>query len=156
MALSNASILHSPTLPLSSRRAVLRCTAISTRHTPTRLATTSFCFDSLKETSSIDVARAEGRPLDVPLLSPFTIASSRLDKVTNVAIRVELRNGNVGWGEAPVLPSVTAEDQKTALEAAADACDLLVKSRPMNLGAVLAEVDRLLPGHDFASVRSLF
>jgi L-alanine-DL-glutamate epimerase-like enolase superfamily enzyme len=90
----------------------------------------------------------------VTLLSPFTIASSRLDKVTNVAIRVELRNGNVGWGEAPVLPSVTSEDQKTALEAAADACDLLVKSRPMNLGAVLAEVDRLLPGHDFASVRS--
>ncbi|XP_078175267.1 cytochrome P450, family 77, subfamily A, polypeptide 5 [Carex rostrata] len=152
MALSNFSTPHSP--PLPSRRVTHLCTAISTRQTSTRLATTPFCFDSLKETSSIDVTRAEGRPLDVPLLSPFTIASSRLEKVTNVAIRVELRNGNVGWGEAPVLPSVTAEDQKTALEAAADACDLLVKSGPMNLGAVLAEVDRLLPGHDFASVRA--
>ncbi|KAJ4818198.1 D-Ala-D/L-Ala epimerase [Rhynchospora pubera] len=153
MALLNFSTPYAP--PLPSRRSTTTtflCTAISTR--TTTATTTSFCFDSLKETSSIDVTRAQGRPLDVPLLSPFTIASSRLDKVANVAIRLELRNGNVGWGEAPVLPSVTAEDQKTALEAAAVACDYLVKSPPVNLGTALAEVDRLLPGHEFASVRA--
>ncbi|XP_073000545.1 L-Ala-D/L-amino acid epimerase [Typha latifolia] len=111
-------------------------------------------FESLKETFSIDVVRAEGRALDVPLAAPFTIASSRLDAVGNVAVRVELRNGSVGWGEAPVLPSVTAEDQPGALRAAAEACRMLV-SRPLaTLGAVLAEVGDILPGHEFASVRA--
>ncbi|KAJ6838624.1 putative L-Ala-D/L-amino acid epimerase [Iris pallida] len=111
-------------------------------------------LDTLKQTFSVDVSRAEGRPLNVPLISPFTIASSRLDAVNNVAVRVELRNGSAGWGEAPVLPSVTAEDQATALVAAADACRFLVGSRPMALGLVLHQIHSLLPGHDFASVRA--
>ena len=59
----------------------------------------SFGFDALKETFA----------------APFTIASSRLVAVNNVVVRVELRSGAVGWGEAPVLPSVTAEDQLATL-----------------------------------------
>jgi L-alanine-DL-glutamate epimerase-like enolase superfamily enzyme len=58
----------------------------------------SFGFDALKDTFSVDVAAAEARPLDVPLAAPFTIASSRLDAVSNVAVRVELSSGAVGWG----------------------------------------------------------
>ncbi|CAL9206014.1 unnamed protein product [Musa hybrid cultivar] len=134
---------------------IFRCADASTRRSQPAVAM-SFGFESLKETLTIDVGRAEGRPLDVPLARPFTIASSRLDRVGNVAIRVELHNGSVGWGEAPVLPSVTAEDQSSALAAAADACRVLVRSPPMTLGAVLAEVGRLLPGHDLASVRAGF
>lgn len=112
----------------------------------------SFGFDNLKETLTVNVSSAEGRALDVPLVRPFTIASSRLDRVTNVAVRVELRNGSVGWGEVPVLPSVTAKDQSDALAAVATVCSALVHSSPMTLGDVLSEVGRLLPGHDFASV----
>ncbi|KAJ3694450.1 hypothetical protein LUZ60_009930 [Juncus effusus] len=144
----------SPSLLARTHKPTSLCTAISTRSGTTRPSAPTFGLDSLKETFSIDVTRAEGRPLDVPLISPFTIASSKLDKVTNVAIRVELRNGNVGWGEAPVLPSVTAEDQKGALKAASEACDLLVRSSPLSLGAVLSEINRVLPGHDFASVKA--
>uniref|UniRef100_A0A1D1YHW1 Dipeptide epimerase n=1 Tax=Anthurium amnicola TaxID=1678845 RepID=A0A1D1YHW1_9ARAE len=114
----------------------------------------SIGFDSLKQTFTVDVARAEGRPLNVPLTAPFTIASSRLDAVSNVAVRVELRNGSVGWGEAPVLPSVTAEDQPAALAGADEACRSLVQAPPAALGAVLGEIGRLLPGHRFASVRA--
>ncbi|KAK1553481.1 hypothetical protein QYE76_016498 [Lolium multiflorum] len=55
-------------------------------------------FDALKDTFSVDVAAAEARPLDMPLAAPFTIASSRLDAVSNVAVRVELSSGAVGWG----------------------------------------------------------
>nr|GEX08357.1 L-Ala-D/L-amino acid epimerase [Tanacetum cinerariifolium] len=40
------------------------------------------------------------------------IATSRIDKVENVAIRVELSSGCCGWGESPVLPFVTTEDQE--------------------------------------------
>ncbi|WOL18490.1 L-Ala-D/L-amino acid epimerase isoform X2 [Canna indica] len=150
---------HSPRL-LRPQLLLLRCADTSTRRSPAAAMlaqtaeTTTFGFGSLKETLTIDVIRAEGRPLNVPLARPFTIASSRLERVGNVAIRVELCNGSVGWGEAPVLPSVTAEDQPTALEAAAAACKALIQNPPMTLGAVLTEVGRLLPGHDFASVRA--
>jgi len=113
----------------------------------------SFGFGALKETFSVDVAAAEARPLDVPLAAPFTIASSRLEAVSNVAVRVELRSGAVGWGEAPVLPSVTAEDQPAALAAAGRACDALASAPAAPLGAMLQEVAGVLPGHAFASVR---
>ncbi len=63
------------------------------------------------------VVAVEARPLNVPLLAPFTIATSRLERVENVGIRVELDSGAVGWGETPTLPPVTVEDQPTALQA---------------------------------------
>lgn len=114
----------------------------------------SFGFDALKETFSVDVAAADARPLDVPLAAPFTIASSRLVAVSNVAVRVELRSGAVGWGEAPVLPSVTAEDQPAALDAAGRACAALEDASAAPLGALLQDVASVLPGHAFASVRN--
>ncbi|KAJ6792014.1 putative L-Ala-D/L-amino acid epimerase [Iris pallida] len=127
----------------------------STKHlNPKSSASMVLNFDCLKETFSVDVGHAEGRPLDVPLIAPFTIASSKLNSVSNVAVRIELRNGSVGWGETPVLPSVTAEDQPTALAAAGEACGMLVGGVPMTLGVALEEIGRVLPGHDFASVRA--
>ncbi|XP_057479805.1 L-Ala-D/L-amino acid epimerase isoform X4 [Actinidia eriantha] len=115
-------------------------------------APTSLGFGNLMETFAVDVQRAEGRALNVPLIAPFTIASSRLERVENVAIRIELGNGCVGWGEAPILPSVTAEDQPTALVRAAEACGFLLRSPAMALGSVLGEIGGLLPGHQFASI----
>ena len=100
------------------------------------------------------VRKAENRELNVPLLSPFTIASSRLDSVGNVAIRIELSGGCVGWGEAPILPSVTAEDQPTAMAKAREACELLRELPEMKLGHILEEIGGILPGHRFASVKS--
>ncbi|KAI6683449.1 hypothetical protein NL676_029362 [Syzygium grande] len=109
---------------------------------------------SLMETFAVEVQRAESRALDVPLVAPFTIATSRLEGVGNVAVRVELRNGCAGWGEAPVLPSVTAEDQGTALGKAREACEALKRSPAMGLGRALGEIAAILPGHEFASVRA--
>lgn len=37
------------------------------------------------------IHRAENRPLNVPLIEPFAISSSMLERVENVAIRLELR-----------------------------------------------------------------
>lgn len=98
------------------------------------------------------VLKAENRELNVPLLSPFTIASSRLDSVNNVAIRIELSDGCVGWGEAPILPSVTAEDQITAMVKARETGEFLRELPDMKLGNALKEIGRFLPGHQFASV----
>lgn len=113
-------------------------------------------FKNLMDTYTVNVQTAEGRALNVPLIAPFTIASSRLERVENVAIRVELSNGCVGWGEAPILPHVTAEDQPSALAAAAEACRFLKQSPGRTLGLVLGEIHAILPGHSFASVSSHF
>ncbi|CAN6885767.1 unnamed protein product [Brassica oleracea] len=111
-------------------------------------------FKTLTENFTVRIQRAENRELNVPLLSPFTIASSRLDSVGNVAIWIELSGGCVGWGEAPILPSVTAEDQPTAMAKAREACELLRELPEMKLGHVLEEIGGILPGHRFASVRA--
>ncbi|KAH0926993.1 hypothetical protein HID58_019249, partial [Brassica napus] len=111
-------------------------------------------FKTLTENFTVKVRKAENRELNVPLLSPFTIASSRLDSVGNVAIRIELSGGCVGWGEAPILPSVTAEDQLTAMVKSREACELLKELPEMKLGHVLEEIGGILPGHRFASVRA--
>ncbi|KAK8559457.1 hypothetical protein V6N13_026879 [Hibiscus sabdariffa] len=113
---------------------------------------TNLGFKNLLETFTVEVRAAENRPLSVPLIAPFTIASSRLDKVENVAIRIELKNGCVGWGEAPILPFVTAEDQPTAMAKAKEACEMLRSCSFMTLGALLGEISHLLPGHQFASI----
>ncbi|XP_065860760.1 L-Ala-D/L-amino acid epimerase isoform X2 [Euphorbia lathyris] len=134
---------------------ISRLNAIKSMATATpKTAPTSFGFRDLMETLIVDVERAENRPLNVPLISPFTIASSRLDKVENVAIRVELSNGCVGWGEAPILPHVTAEDQAKAMSKAGEACELLRSCPPMALGSLLDNIGATLPGHEFASVRA--
>uniref|UniRef100_A0A2N9I0S8 Dipeptide epimerase n=1 Tax=Fagus sylvatica TaxID=28930 RepID=A0A2N9I0S8_FAGSY len=120
----------------------------------TTISTTNFGFRNLMATFTVDVARAENRELSVPLIAPFTIASSRLERVDNVAIRVELSNGCVGWGEAPILPFVTAEDQTIAMAKAAEACQFLKRSPVMTLCSLLTEIASILPGHEFASVRA--
>ncbi|KAF6145911.1 hypothetical protein GIB67_028906 [Kingdonia uniflora] len=163
MSLMGSSLLCSsfplPRLQsLSKKPHFFRTFATSTPPTPSssKMAATSkamnFGFKSLMETFSVDVHRAEGRPLNVPLLAPFTIASSRLEKVENVGIRVELSNGCVGWGEAPILPYVTAEDQVIALARVGEVCEVLRTSRAMTLNAVLSRIGELLAGHEFASV----
>lgn len=115
-------------------------------------ARTSFGFNNLMETFTVNVQRAENRPLNVPLVAPFTIASSRLEMVENVAIRIELSNGCVGWGEAPILPFVTAEDQPTAMAKAKEACELLQQRPPTTLRSAMMQISEVLPGHEFASV----
>ena len=65
--------------------------------------------------SATSIERIDVFPLDVPLKAPFTIATSRLDRVNNVAVRVRLNDGSEGWGETHTLTPVTAEDQATAV-----------------------------------------
>ncbi|GAB2217574.1 hypothetical protein Drorol1_Dr00000773 [Drosera rotundifolia] len=115
---------------------------------------TSHNFTNLNQNFRFKVQSADARPLNVPLIAPFTIASSRIERVENVAIRVELTDGSVGWGEAPVLPFVTAEDQAIALEMANEVCMLMGSWEEMRLGDVLREIGAVFQGHEFASVRA--
>ncbi|KDP32976.1 hypothetical protein JCGZ_13007 [Jatropha curcas] len=116
---------------------------------------TNFGFKNLTETFWVDVQRAEGRPLNVQINAPLSIGTAlSLEKVENVAIRVELSNGCVGWGEVAVVPSVTAKNQMVALAMAKEACEFLCCSSPRVLNLVLNEIGGILPGTEFASVRA--
>ncbi|XP_062107427.1 L-Ala-D/L-amino acid epimerase-like [Humulus lupulus] len=111
--------------------------------------TTSFGFKNLMETFWVDVQEAEERPLKLKLISePLSTASSRLQ---NVAIRVELRNGCVGWGEAAATPATSAE---AALAKAKEACEFLRRSSPLTLNLVLEEIGYILHGQEYASFRA--
>lgn len=56
-------------------------------------------------------------PLNIPLLADFGIASATLETVTNVAVRLELEGGIVGWGETSILAPLTVESQPLAIQA---------------------------------------
>ncbi|EFJ25629.1 hypothetical protein SELMODRAFT_413825 [Selaginella moellendorffii] len=87
------------------------------------------------------------------LMCCFTIATTKLEAVANVAVRVELADGSVGWGEAPTLFPVTAEDQTVALDQAGRCCRMLEQLEPgLSCMEILSSVGNLLPGHDYASV----
>lgn len=88
-------------------------------------------------------------PLRVPLVDPFVIANARLDAVHNVAVRVVLDDGAVGWGEIGTLHPVTTERFEDALAGVALAAEDLVGAEPGGVTDPLAE---RLP--DFAATRA--
>jgi L-alanine-DL-glutamate epimerase-like enolase superfamily enzyme len=71
----------------------------------------------MSATTPTTITALDAFALNVPLLAPFTIATTRLERVENLAIRIRLAGGAEGWGEVPSLQPVTAEDQASALNA---------------------------------------
>ncbi|KAK1384085.1 Dipeptide epimerase [Heracleum sosnowskyi] len=120
----------------------------------TLVTNTSFRFKDLIETFIVNVRSAERRELNVSLINPITIAKSKFEKVENVAIRIELSDGSVGWGEAPTLRPITAEDQPLAMAKVAEACEVMKRIPAMTLGAALGEICGILHGHAYASARA--
>lgn len=92
------------------------------------------------------ITRIEALPLDVALKAPFTIAGARLDTVSNVAVRLDLAGGWSGWGEIPILPTVTPEDQITALAAATRAGAEWTGKEALCWRPLLAALSAILPG----------
>mmetsp|Transcript_8421 Transcript_8421/g.29951 ORF Transcript_8421/g.29951 Transcript_8421/m.29951 type:complete len:393 (+) Transcript_8421:1429-2607(+) len=72
------------------------------------------------------VKRVQVAKLDVPLRSPFAIATTKLEGVRNVAVRVELECGTCGLGEAACLVPVTAWTQDETLRRLKKATPTLV------------------------------
>jgi len=55
----------------------------------------------------------------------------------------------------PILPFVTAEDQKTAMAKTSKACAFLKRCPSLTLSSMLEEIAAILPGHEFASVSDI-
>ncbi|MCC7412704.1 MAG: dipeptide epimerase [Gammaproteobacteria bacterium] len=71
------------------------------------------------------IVQLQVRPLQVLLKSPFVIASASIGGIDNLAVRIELEDGAVGWGEVAILPPLTAEDTATAARLLAGAADMV-------------------------------
>ncbi|PON49231.1 Mandelate racemase/muconate lactonizing enzyme/methylaspartate ammonia-lyase [Trema orientale] len=139
-------IPRKPNLKISAKASFLPGTADSTVEAVSEVSsagTTSFGFKNLTETFWVDVQRAEEMPLKVKLGDP----SSRLE---NVAIRVELSNGCVGWGEVAAAAATAA----AALAKAKEACEFLRRSSALTLNLVLEEIGTILHGQEYASIRA--
>ncbi|MGH8548416.1 MAG: dipeptide epimerase [Methylococcales bacterium] len=103
-------------------------------------------------TSAPKIVSLEAIPLNVPLLADFAISSSTLKTVHNVAVRLELAGGIVGWGETSILPPLTVETQPLALQAIGEAGAIL---KGHSAGAWRSIAEFLLERFsDYASVRA--
>jgi L-alanine-DL-glutamate epimerase-like enolase superfamily enzyme len=102
--------------------------------------------------NSYTIARIQVRPLNAPLCAPFTISTLSLQQVENVAVRLELADGSIGWGETPTLPPITAEDQAVALNVLTQAAAGLVGRNAGEWRLIARELAGHIP--EYPSVRA--
>lgn len=57
--------------------------------------------------------------VEIPTTDPFVVATGTRDVAENVFVRVTLRNGHCGYGEAAPFPEVGGEDRASCLQALA-------------------------------------
>jgi len=55
------------------------------------------------------IKHIEAIPVALPLLKPVVMAGERIERSTNLLVRIEAANGLVGWGEAASAPTMTGD-----------------------------------------------
>ncbi len=60
--------------------------------------------------SPLTIKRADATPVALPLIKPMTLARTRLTASVNMLVRIEAKNGAVGWGEAVTMPTPKGEN----------------------------------------------
>src|SRR5258706_15902078 len=66
------------------------------------------------------------RPVEVELIEPFAIAGGAAAIARNVFVRLQLRDGTVGYGEAAPFEGVSGETQASTLAALEGVADLVL------------------------------
>jgi len=61
------------------------------------------------ERAPLIVRRIDAIPVALPLEAPMKMAGVTITKAENLIVRVELQDGQVGWGEAPSAPTMTGD-----------------------------------------------
>lgn len=97
------------------------------------------------------ISRIDIYPLDVSLINPFKIAVVNHTSLKNAAVKVTLTDGSTGWGEAPTLPPVTAEDQAIALSALHEQAPNLIGQDAEEWRRIASKMKESIP--DYPAVR---
>src|SRR5687768_9414657 len=63
--------------------------------------------------SPLTIKRVDAIPVALPLIKPMTLARTRLTASVNMLVRIEAKNGAVGWGEAVTMPTPKGENLAT-------------------------------------------
>ena len=58
---------------------------------------------------TLAIKHIEAIPVALPLLKPVVMAGERIERSTNLLVRIEAANGLVGWGEAASAPTMTGD-----------------------------------------------
>jgi muconate cycloisomerase len=66
------------------------------------------------------VRRIDAIPVALPLKAPMKMAGITITKAENLIVRVELTDGQVGWGEAPSAPTMTGDTLGSLVAAVRD------------------------------------
>jgi muconate cycloisomerase len=57
----------------------------------------------------LTIARVEAIPVALPLVKPVVMSGERIERAKSLLVRVEAKNGLVGWGEAASAPLMTGD-----------------------------------------------
>ena len=97
------------------------------------------------------IARMEIWPVEMRLAEPYTIAYERVESTTNIFLRLETKNGVVGYGCAAPDKQVTGETPETVIKICSDAVDPVVKGAdPLRLARITEKLAPILPQHPSA------
>ena len=66
------------------------------------------------------VHRIDAIPVALPLKAPMKMAGVTITKAENLIVRVELQDGQVGWGEAPSAATMTGDTRGSLVAAVRD------------------------------------
>jgi L-alanine-DL-glutamate epimerase-like enolase superfamily enzyme len=99
----------------------------------------------------LEIKHVSVYPLNVPLTATFNTATSDLAAINNLAIAIELADGVTGWGEVPILPPVTTEDQVTARMAVEQEANFFTGKNAGQWREIAAELQDRWP--DYTAVR---
>lgn len=61
------------------------------------------------ESAPLTIARVDAIAVALPLVKPVVMAGERIERSKNLVVRVEAKNGLVGWGEASSAPLMTGD-----------------------------------------------
>lgn len=84
-------------------------------------------------------------PIDVPITDPFVVATGARIVAENVFVRVTLRDGRHGYGEAAPFPEVGGEDRASCLASLALLAPALIGKSIKDYRALASQLAELAP-----------
>lgn len=87
------------------------------------------------------VKKASVHILKCPLIMPFTISSGSHKELENLLIKIELSDGTIGWGEAPIASHITGETIKESVKNLRDFSHMMIGADIKNYLAILIKAE---------------
>lgn len=93
------------------------------------------------------ITRIEPIAVSLPMLKPVIMAGEEVRQADNVLVRVEARDGTVGWGEAAAAPTMTGETVASMLAAVAHLAPALTGRDAADIDGAHAAMDGRMYGN---------